>query len=124
MKKDIHPPYKDTVFRCACGAEIPTQSLQEEYKLEICSSCHPFFTGKQKLIDSAGRVERFMKKYGDTSIATGKKPEKPTKVRAPKPLKGVRAPKGGASKPGPAKAPKAAKTAKTPKPKSSSPKGS
>jgi large subunit ribosomal protein L31 len=79
MKKGIHPAYKETAFRCACGAEMPTRSLQEEYKIEICSSCHPFFTGKQKLIDSAGRVERFMKKYGDTQIATGKKPAKTNK---------------------------------------------
>jgi large subunit ribosomal protein L31 len=76
MKKGIHPEYKDSVFRCACGAEINTESLQPEYRLEICSSCHPFFTGKQKLVDSAGRVERFMKKYGDQAIATGKKPSK------------------------------------------------
>ncbi|MFH0958434.1 MAG: 50S ribosomal protein L31 [Pseudomonadota bacterium] len=76
MKKGIHPEYNDSVFRCACGAEINTKSLQTEYRLEICSSCHPFFTGKQKLVDSAGRVERFMKKYGDQAIATGKKPGK------------------------------------------------
>ena len=76
MKKGIHPEYKDSVFRCACGAEINTESLQPEYRLEICSSCHPFFTGKQKLADSAGRVARFMKKYGDQAIATGKKPSK------------------------------------------------
>ncbi len=61
MKKDIHPEFQDSVFRCACGAEIATRSSKPEYKLEICSACHPFFTGKQKLIDSAGRVERFMK---------------------------------------------------------------
>jgi large subunit ribosomal protein L31 len=82
MKKQIHPDYQDTVFRCACGAEINTRSMKSEYKLEICSSCHPFFTGKQKLIDSAGRVERFLKKYGDTAISTGKKPTKVTKEKA------------------------------------------
>ena len=106
MKKDIHPPYKDAVFRCACGAEIPTQSLQEEYKLEICSSCHPFFTGKQKLIDSAGRVERFMKKYGDTAVATGKKPEKPTKVPRCKTAQRGQDPQGWGFQAGPCKGPK------------------
>jgi large subunit ribosomal protein L31 len=79
MKKDIHPGYQDTVFRCACGTEIKTRSVKPEYKLEICSGCHPFFTGKQKLVDSAGRVERFMRKYAETAIATGKKPVKATK---------------------------------------------
>ena len=79
MKKGIHPAYQATSFKCACGADMPTRSLQEEYKIEICSSCHPFFTGKQKLIDSAGRVERFMKKYADTKISTGKKPSKTNK---------------------------------------------
>lgn len=81
MKKEIHPAYQETVFRCACGAEVQTRSMKPEYKLEICSACHPFFTGKQKLIDSAGRVERFLKKYGDAAIATGKKPAKTTKEK-------------------------------------------
>ena len=76
MKKGIHPEFQDSVFKCACGAEIVTRSSKPEYKLEICSSCHPFFTGKQKLVDSAGRVERFMKKYGDKPISTGQKPAK------------------------------------------------
>ena len=79
MKKGIHPEFQDSVFRCACGAEIVTRSSKPEYKVEICSSCHPFFTGKQKLVDSAGRVERFMKKYGDKPIATGQKPAKTRK---------------------------------------------
>ncbi len=78
MKKGIHPEYQDTTFRCACGAVIETRSSKPEYKLEICSNCHPFFTGKQKLVDSAGRVERFLKKYGETKVATGKKPAKTT----------------------------------------------
>jgi large subunit ribosomal protein L31 len=92
MKKDIHPKFQESVFSCACGAEIHTRSTQPEYKLEICSSCHPFFTGKQKLIDSAGRVERFMKKYGDKPVATGKKPAKTTKkaLAAAKPASAVK----------------------------------
>lgn len=67
MKKDIHPEVKETVFKCACGNEMPTISTvdEENASVAICSSCHPFFTGKQKFIDTAGRVEKFMKKYGN-----------------------------------------------------------
>jgi large subunit ribosomal protein L31 len=65
MKPGIHPDYKDVNVHCACGAVWATRSTKgQELRLEICSSCHPFFTGKQKLIDSAGRVERFNRKYG------------------------------------------------------------
>lgn len=63
MKKDIHPQYFDVNVTCACGASWNTRSTKKELKLDICSSCHPFFTGKQKLVDTAGRVERFRKKY-------------------------------------------------------------
>ena len=63
MKADIHPEYYEMTVTCACGAEYPTRSTKESYKVEICSSCHPFFTGKQKLIDSAGRVERFNTRF-------------------------------------------------------------
>ncbi len=63
MKKDIHPEYYKAVVHCACGHEFETGSTQKEIKVEICSKCHPFFTGKQKLMDSAGRVERFRNKY-------------------------------------------------------------
>ncbi|MBW1723503.1 MAG: 50S ribosomal protein L31 [Deltaproteobacteria bacterium] len=63
MKKDIHPEYHDTIVHCACGNEFETGSTLKEIKVEICSKCHPFFTGKQKLVDSAGRVERFKNKY-------------------------------------------------------------
>jgi len=66
MKKDIHPKVYETVIKCACGAIIETQSSQQEIHVEICSNCHPFFTGKQKFVDSAGRIERFKKKYGET----------------------------------------------------------
>ncbi len=93
MKKGIHPEYQDTVFKCACGAVIETRSSKPEYKLEICSNCHPFFTGKQKLVDSAGRVERFMKKYGETKVATGKKPAKTTKKKVEAPAPRTRAKK-------------------------------
>jgi len=66
MRPDIHPKYEDVNVRCACGETYTTRSTKgSEIRLEICSKCHPFFTGKQKLIDSAGRVERFKQKYGD-----------------------------------------------------------
>ena len=63
MKKDIHPKYGRTTVRCACGNEFETGSTAEKIRVEICSKCHPFFTGKQKLMDTAGRVERFRRKY-------------------------------------------------------------
>ena len=63
MKKDIHPNYTKTTATCACGAAFDISSTREKIKVEICSQCHPFFTGKQKLIDSAGRIDRFKKKY-------------------------------------------------------------
>ncbi len=67
MKPDIHPEYAETTITCACGEVIKTKSTAKDIHVEICSSCHPFFTGKQKLIDSEGRVERFRKKYGKKS---------------------------------------------------------
>lgn len=63
MKKEGHPEYFDSVYECACGFKIQTRSTVKNIKVEICSACHPFFTGKQKLVDSAGRIERFKKKY-------------------------------------------------------------
>lgn len=63
MKKGIHPKYEEATVTCACGNTFKTKSTQKEIKVEICSVCHPFFTGKQKLVDTAGRVEKFMKKY-------------------------------------------------------------
>jgi large subunit ribosomal protein L31 len=63
MKKDIHPEYHKTIVHCACGNEFETGSTQKEIRVEICSNCHPFFTGKQKLVDSAGKIERFRRKY-------------------------------------------------------------
>ena len=64
MKEKIHPKYEKATVECACGAVIETRSTRGSFKVDICSSCHPFFTGKQKLVDSAGRVERFRRKYG------------------------------------------------------------
>jgi large subunit ribosomal protein L31 len=71
MKQGIHPEYTDTKIRCLCGSEIHTRSTanKEELQVEICSSCHPFFTGQQKIIDTAGRVERFKQRYKDANYA-------------------------------------------------------
>ena len=63
MKEGIHPEYKKTTITCACGNVIETKSTKKDIKVEICSQCHPFMTGKQKIMDTAGRVERFKKKY-------------------------------------------------------------
>jgi large subunit ribosomal protein L31 len=63
MKAGIHPDYNVVTVHCACGASWTTRSTKKELRLEICSNCHPFFTGKQRLVDSAGRVERFTRKY-------------------------------------------------------------
>jgi large subunit ribosomal protein L31 len=63
MKKDIHPKYEMTTITCACGNVIHTRSTASDVKVEICGNCHPFFTGKQKLVDTAGRVEKFKKRY-------------------------------------------------------------
>jgi len=65
MKKGIHPEYVESSVTCACGNTFTTRSTKKEIRVEICSQCHPFFTGKQKFIDSAGRVEKFRKKYGE-----------------------------------------------------------
>jgi large subunit ribosomal protein L31 len=64
MRDGIHPRYDKSVVACACGATFETRSTLPEVKVDICSACHPFYTGKQKLMDTAGRVERFRRKYG------------------------------------------------------------
>ncbi|TDI22385.1 MAG: 50S ribosomal protein L31 [Acidobacteria bacterium] len=76
MRQGIHPEYFNVDVRCACGATWNTRSTKKELRLEICSNCHPFFTGKQKLIDTEGRVERFMKKYGAQTVAGLKERQK------------------------------------------------
>jgi len=70
MKPTIHPPYMPAIITCACGEVIHTRSTVPVQRVEICSKCHPLFTGRQKLIDSEGRVERFQRKYGRKSAAT------------------------------------------------------
>ena len=75
MKPDIHPEYTDSQVRCACGATFVTRSTTGDIQVDICSNCHPFYTGRQKLIDTAGRVEKFQRKFGGDYFkkADGKK---------------------------------------------------
>ncbi len=67
MKKDIHPTYQECTVTCGCGSTFQTRAAHKEMRVEICSSCHPFYTGKQKFVDAAGRVDKFLKKYGQPS---------------------------------------------------------
>lgn len=69
MKPDIHPKYEVTTVQCACGNKFETRSTRPEINVEICSSCHPFFTGKTRMLDTAGRIEKFNKKYGAAKAA-------------------------------------------------------
>ena len=78
MKEGIHPDYKATTITCVCGNVIATKSTKKDIKIEICSNCHPFMTGKQKLVDTAGRVEKFKKKY-ETKAETAPKAKKTAK---------------------------------------------
>ena len=86
MKQDLHPVYPPARIHCACGSLIETRSTRGSFSVEICSNCHPFFTGKYKLVDTAGRVERFRKKYEGQAAkaaaekAAGDKSEKPAKA--------------------------------------------
>ncbi|MDR0882310.1 MAG: 50S ribosomal protein L31 [Candidatus Adiutrix sp.] len=73
MKTDVHPKYQEVTATCACGNEFTTASVLDSLKVEICSACHPFYTGKQKLVDTAGRVERFQRKYAQAPKPAGKK---------------------------------------------------
>ncbi len=76
MKKGIHPPYVDCRVQCGCGESFQTRATVPEIRVEICSKCHPFFTGSEKIVDALGRVDRFTKKYGGEYF---KKPEKKTR---------------------------------------------
>jgi len=76
VRADIHPQYHEVDVRCACGATWKTRSTRQELHLDICSSCHPFFTGRQKLVDTEGRVERFMKKYGKVTVEGRRKQQR------------------------------------------------
>lgn len=67
MKEDIHPKYNDCTVTCGCGNSFQTRATVKELRIEICSSCHPFYSGKQRFVDTAGRVDKFLKKYGKPS---------------------------------------------------------
>jgi large subunit ribosomal protein L31 len=82
MKEGIHPEYKPAKVLCACGNLIETRSVRGDFHIEICSNCHPFFTGKQKIMDTAGRIEKFKTRYGNASSATVTAAE-PVKKAAP-----------------------------------------
>jgi large subunit ribosomal protein L31 len=79
VKENIHPKYEEVAVHCACGATWKTRSTKKDLHLEICSQCHPFFTGRQKLIDTEGRVERFNKKYGAQTVEQRKTAAKAAK---------------------------------------------
>ena len=79
MKPDIHPEYSEITVHCACGAAWQTRTTSKEMHLDICSNCHPFFTGRQKLIDTEGRVDRFTKKFGAQTSEARKTAEKAKK---------------------------------------------
>ena len=85
MKKGVHPEYKETTIVCACGNVIHTHSTKENIRIEICSKCHPFYTGKQKLVDSAGMVDRFKKRYAKKKEAKAEAPKQKTEAPEMKP---------------------------------------
>jgi large subunit ribosomal protein L31 len=104
MKEKIHPKYVESTITCACGNVVKTRSTRPKMNVDLCSACHPFFTGKQKLVDTAGRVEKFRRKYGE--VVPGKPAEaaKPAEAKAAKPAKprtprAPRAPKAAKPKP-------------------------
>ena len=90
MKEKIHPQYKETTITCACGEVVHTRSTKQNIKIEICSKCHPFFTGKQKLLDTAGRVEKFKKRFAKKAgPKKGQKAAKEKESKKPKDLKEI-----------------------------------
>ena len=82
MKDKIHPKYEKITVSCACGNKFETRSTAKQMHLDICSECHPFFTGKQKLVDTDGRIDKFKKKFGDAPLSMPKKEKKPVKASA------------------------------------------
>jgi len=113
MREAIHPDYKPAKVVCACGNVIMTRSTRGDFHIEICSNCHPFFTGKQKILDTAGRIERFKTRYGATPAAESKpapapKPEPKKVAAAPKENRAAKRAKANASKPKPKAEPAAA----------------
>jgi large subunit ribosomal protein L31 len=85
MKNDIHPQYEEATVHCSCGNTFTTRSTKKELHVELCSQCHPFYTGKQKLVDSGGRVDRFKKRLEKKADEPAKPKVKAAKAKAPKP---------------------------------------
>ena len=110
-KAGIHPNYQLATITCACGAVYESASTRGSFSVEICGRCHPFYTGKQKLLDAAGRIDRFNKRYQLKPGAASTSIEAPKKVEAPKAEKKAEAPKAEKK----AEAPKADKKAEAPK---------
>ncbi len=111
MKAGIHPDYKPAKVVCACGNVIETRSTRGDFHIEICSACHPFFTGKQKVLDTAGRIERFKTRYASAPAPAPKKAEPQPEVRkaaAPKENRAAKRAKASAGKPRPEPEPEAA----------------
>ncbi|NLT91654.1 MAG: 50S ribosomal protein L31 [Actinobacteria bacterium] len=106
MKKDIHPQYQEATVHCSCGNTFTTRSTKKELHVELCSQCHPFYTGKQKLVDSGGRVDRFERRLKKKAAAPAK-PKAP-KVRPPKPERPRPQPAAVAAETAPAEAAEAA----------------
>ncbi len=107
MKEGIHPDYKAAKVVCACGTVIETRSTRGDFHIEICSACHPFFTGKQKILDTAGRIERFKNRYAATQKAEEKKAAPAPAPAAAKPAaktenRAAKRAKANAGKPKPA----------------------
>ena len=96
MKEGIHPNYQEVEARCACGNTFKTRSTKSELHLEICSACHPFFTGRQKLIDTEGRVDRFNKKFGVQTSEQRKSADKAARAERAKVTKAANAAKAAA----------------------------
>ncbi len=119
MKPGVHPDYKPAKVICACGNVIETRSVRGDFHIEICSQCHPFFTGKQKILDTAGRIEKFKTRYAAQPAAPAPKkaeaPKAAAKAEAPKENRAAKRAKSGKSKKSeaaaaPAEAPAEAKT--------------
>lgn len=118
MKAEIHPDYKESTIQCTCGAVYSTRSTVNDLRVGICAACHPFFTGEQRFVDTAGRVEKFAKRYGDAQERRAEKPRRevePQKPRKPKEEK-VEAEKVEADKVEPEEATEKAPAAKDPAP--------
>ena len=100
MKEGIHPKYEKTTMKCACGAVYTVGSTTKNVHVGICAACHPFFTGKQKMLDAEGRVEKFKKRYSDGPVVPTKPPAKPKAPVKPKPAaKAKKAPAKPAAQP-------------------------